>query len=147
MSDTIQQDAGALSEMLRDDFARNAFNPCVGTQLLSQSDRARVWFIRLEAGERIGFHRHVLDYFWTALTPGRARSHVNGGPASESVYFAGQTSHMRFGPGEFMLHDLENIGSGPLLFITVEHVESANAPLPLPAGMVARALDAGAMTP
>jgi hypothetical protein len=145
MTGTIDQAGLALDEPLRQELARNTFNPCVGTQLLSESDRARVWFIRLEAGERIGFHRHVLDYFWTALNAGKARSHINGGPAKEAAYFAGQTSHMRFGAGEFMLHDLENTGPGPLLFITVEHLESANAPLPLPPGVVPQPLDAGAM--
>ena len=37
-------------------------NPCVGSDLVSESDRVRVWMIRLAPGERIGFHRHVLDY-------------------------------------------------------------------------------------
>lgn len=134
-----------LDAALQAELVRNASNPCVGTVLLSQSDRARVWFIRLEPGQRIGFHRHVLDYFWTALTPGRARSHINGGSPKEADYHAGQTSHMRFGPGEFMLHDLENTGQGPLLFVTVEHLESANTPLPLLAGMEPRGLDAGAL--
>ena len=40
-------------------------NPCVGTELLSESERTRVWIIRLQPGDRVGFHRHVLDYFWT----------------------------------------------------------------------------------
>jgi len=32
-------------------------NPCVGTELLSQTDRVRVWIIRLQPGERVGFGR------------------------------------------------------------------------------------------
>ena len=52
-------------------------NGCVGTTLLSESDRVRVWIIRLAPGERIGFHRHVLDYFWTSVTGGRGRQHVH----------------------------------------------------------------------
>ena len=51
---------------------KNNPNPCVGNALVSESDRVRVWTIRLKPGERIGFHRHVLDYFWTAVTGGRA---------------------------------------------------------------------------
>jgi hypothetical protein len=132
-----------LDDALRTELARNEFNPCVGTILLSQSERARVWSIRLDPGERIGFHRHVLDYFWTALSAGRARSHVNGSTPTETEYFAGQTSHMRFGPGEFMLHDLHNIGETPLLFITVEHLESSNPPLPLPLSVTPRGLEPG----
>jgi beta-alanine degradation protein BauB len=45
-------------------------NPCVGSALVSETDRVRVWIIRLAPGERIGFHRHVLDYFWTAVSGG-----------------------------------------------------------------------------
>jgi quercetin dioxygenase-like cupin family protein len=134
-------DTTALDDALRAEFERNAFNPCVGSILLSENERARVWYIRLEPGERIGFHRHVLDYFWTALSAGRARSHINGGPPKDAEYFAGQTSHMRFGPGEFMLHDLHNIGETPLVFVTVEHLDSANPPLPLPADVRPRGID------
>jgi hypothetical protein len=126
-----------LPSELREEFARNAFNPCVGRILVSESERARVWFILLKPGERLGFHRHVLDYFWTALTPGQARSHINGGAAATAEYTAGMTRHMKFEHGEFMIHDLENVGDTDLAFVTVEHLESANAPLPLPAGMVA----------
>jgi len=53
-------------------------NPCVGSELVSESDRVRVWMIRLQPGERIGFHRHVLDYFFRERrprAPARARRH------------------------------------------------------------------------
>jgi hypothetical protein len=61
------------------DFEENSSNPCVGTTLLSEDQRVRVWEIRLKPGERIHFHRHVLDYFWTAVTPGKAISHQADG--------------------------------------------------------------------
>ena len=56
------------------EFERESRNPngCVGQTLLSESDRVRVWQIRLKPGERFGFHRHVLDYFWSVLNAGRA---------------------------------------------------------------------------
>ncbi|QJP14241.1 hypothetical protein G3545_11625 [Starkeya sp. ORNL1] len=136
-----------LSDALQQELARNAFNPCVGHILLSESERARVWFIRLAPGERIGFHRHVLDYFWTALTAGVAVSHINGGPPKRAEYFAGETRHMSFARGEYMLHDLHNVGSQDLLFITVEHLPSANDPLPLPADVVPQGLPAGVRLP
>ena len=47
-------------------------NPCVGSTLLSENERTRVWIIRLAPGERIGFHRHVLDYFWTSVSAAAA---------------------------------------------------------------------------
>lgn len=128
---------------LRDELARQAENPCVGQILLSEGPRARVWYIRLKPGERLGFHRHVLDYFWTALTDGEAVSHIGGGAPKRARYAAGETRHLAFGSGESMIHDLQNVGSTDLVFITVEHLESANAPLPLPPGISARGLDRG----
>jgi len=116
---------------LQDEFTRDQFNPCVGTRLLSKTERVRVWEIRLKPSERIGFHRHVLDYFWTAVTPGKARSHQQDGSVVETVYAAGQTCHLTYGPGEFKVHDLENIGDTELIFTTVEFLDSANPPLPL----------------
>lgn len=116
---------------IRADFAAEQFNPRVGTRLLSEDDRVRVWEIRLRPGERIGFHRHVLDYFWTAVTSGTARSHQGDGTVVEAAYTAGQTRHHVYGPGEYKIHDLENTGGTDLIFTTVEFLQSANAPLPL----------------
>ena len=67
------------------EFAREANNPnpCVGSTLLSENERTRVWIIRLAPGERIGFHRHVLDYFWTSVNGGRGRQHVHDGSTVE----------------------------------------------------------------
>ena len=58
---------------LKDEFARESERPngCVGNQLVSENERVRVWTIRLQPGERFGFHRHVLDYFWTSVSGGR----------------------------------------------------------------------------
>ena len=39
--------------------------------------------VRLAPGERIGFHRHVLDYFWTAVSGGRGRQHIHDGTTVE----------------------------------------------------------------
>ena len=120
------------------EFEANQFNGCVGTRLLSETDRVRVWEIRLGPGERIGFHRHVLDYFWTAVTSGRARSHLQDGSTVETSYEAGETQHSAYGPGEYKIHDLENIGDTELVFTTVEFLDSANEPLPVPDEVRAR---------
>ena len=99
---------------------------------MSETDRVRVWSIRLRPGERIGFHRHVLDYFWTAVTAGRALSHRPDGSTVETRYREGETRHESYAPGEHKIHDLENIGDTELIFTTVEFLDSANAPLPIP---------------
>jgi quercetin dioxygenase-like cupin family protein len=127
-----QWPAGIAAEFERE--SQNP-NPCVGSVLLSENDRTRVWMIRLAPGERIGFHRHVLDYFWTAVTGGRGRQHVHDGTTVEYTYQPGETRHETYGAGEFKVHDLENLGDGEMIFVTVEFKDSANTPLPLPAGV------------
>ena len=107
-------------------------NGCVGQKLVSENERARVWHIRLQPGERLGFHRHVLDYFWSVLTPGRARAHMDDGSTVEHTYTPGETRHETHVAGHFKVHDLENIGDKELVFMTVEFLDSANKPLDVP---------------
>jgi hypothetical protein len=111
---------------------RRSPNGCVGQRLLSESNRVRVWEIRLKPGERFGFHRHVLDYFWSALNAGRARAHLEDGSTVEHTYTAGETRHETHAGGHFKVHDLENTGDTELIFTTVEFLDSANKPLPVP---------------
>ena len=80
----------------------------------------------------MGFHRHVLDYFWSVLTSGRARAHMDDGSTVEHTYTAGETRHETHAGGHFKVHDLENIGDSELIFCTVEFLDSANKPLPVP---------------
>lgn len=101
----------------------------VGSTLVSKSDRAHVWLIEMQPGDRLPFHTHVLDYFWVATTPGRARSRYANGTVAEVDYAVGTTKHFTFGEGESMTHDLENIGDTVLCFTTVEYLDSANPPL------------------
>jgi len=129
-----RQDTGAWPATLGEEFAAEARRPngCVGNELVSESDKVRVWTIRLRPGQRFGFHRHVLDYFWTAMTPCRGRQHLMDGTTVEYTYTQGETRHESYGDGEYKVHDLENIGDGDMVFMTVEFLNSANAPLGLP---------------
>ena len=120
---------------LKQEFQREAEQPnaCVGSELLSETDKTRVWMIRLAPGERIGFHRHVLNYFWTSVNGGRGRQHLMDGTTVEYSYYPGETRHETYGAGEFKVHDLENLGDQDMIFMTVESIEgSANKPLPIP---------------
>ncbi len=120
---------------LKEEFVARAGNGQVGSRLVSETERVRVWHLSLKPGERVGFHTHVLDYFWTAVTAGQARSHYDDGRTVEVSYLSGDTQHHRYGAGEFMIHDLENIGETELVFTTVEFLDGANAPLELPANV------------
>ena len=110
-------------------------NPCVGTTLVSETDKVRVWMIRLAPGGRVGFHRHVLDYFWTSVSGGKGRQHVHDGTTVEYTYAPGETRHETYGLGEFKVHDLTNLGDKEMVFMTIEFLQSANKPLPLPEGV------------
>lgn len=121
-------------QSLKEEFDRERVHPngSVGTQLLSETERVRVWIIKLNPGQRIGFHRHVLDYFWTAVTSGRGRQYRQDGTTVELTWAGGETRHETYGPGEFNVHDLENTGDTELIFNTVEFLDSANKPLAIP---------------
>ncbi len=129
--DLVSTDYEGWTDDLKAEFERFTFDGHVGSSLLSENERVRVWEIRLAPGDRWHAHRHVLDYFWTAVTSGRSRQHTADGTTREVTYDAGDTKHFTFGSGEFLLHDIENVGPSELVFITVEHKDSANSPLPL----------------
>jgi hypothetical protein len=104
----------------------------VGTVLVSETEKVRVWHLSIPAGKRCGFHRHVLNYFWTALSDGRARNYFEDGRIVDGDHYKGQTKHLNFGAGEYMVHCVENIGDTDLNFTTVEFLDSPNPPLPIP---------------
>ncbi len=116
---------------LQKEFAAHAGDGRAGNQLLSETDRVRVWAVKLKPGERLGFHTHVLDYFWTSVTGGLGRSHFDDGHVADIVYKPGDIKQLTFKEGEFKVHDVENIGDTELLFTTVELLDSPNAPLEL----------------
>ena len=117
------------SDALRSELAGAATNGQVGSRIVSESDRVRVWLIEMQPGDRLPFHTHVLDYFWTATSAGRARSRYADGTVAEMDYAVGDTKHFQFARGQSMTHDLENIGDTVLAFTTVEFLDSANASL------------------
>lgn len=127
----VAEDFDGWPDAVRDEFVRNAHNGQVGSRLLAQDNRVRVWEIVLAPGDRVAAHRHVLDYFWTATSSGRSRQHTHDGTTRIVDYQAGETRFYSFQKGEYLLHDLENIGEEALHFVTVEFLDSANEPLPL----------------
>lgn len=118
-------------EDIKAEIFTNEMNGRVGHELLSETDEVRVWRINVEPGGRVGFHRHVLNYFWVAINPGKSRSNYATGETRDAEYKAGDIKHFQFNEGEYMLHDLINIGDTELIFTTVEFKNSPNAPLPV----------------
>jgi len=131
---TDHADRSAWPAAIMAEFEREKLNNngCVGSTLLSESDKVRVWIIRLAPGERIGFHRHVLDYFWTSVSGGRGRQHLMDGATVEYTYQPDETRHETYGLSEYKVHDLENLGNKEMVFMTIEFLDSANKPLVIP---------------
>jgi quercetin dioxygenase-like cupin family protein len=126
--EVVARDFSDWSPELKDEFARNEQNYQVGGRLLSETDKVKVWEIRLAPGERLPAHRHILDYFWTVLTSGDSLQHNSDGTTRRVSYKAGDTRHSTIGPGDVFLHDLNNVGDSELIFVTVEHQRSPGDP-------------------
>ncbi len=101
----------------------------VGTRLLFENDRVRVWDLRLAPGERTGLHRHTEDYLYVVIGAGRLKAirPVEGGQDSpgnetEAWYesdFADGEVRFRTLDGEDV-HDAENVGDAEWRNIVVE---------------------------
>lgn len=50
-------------ESLHDEMLANKRNGCVGSVLVSETDRVRVWHLIPEPGKRYPFHVHVNPHF------------------------------------------------------------------------------------
>lgn len=91
----------------------------VGTKVLLENDRVRVWDLDLAPGDRVPFHCHATPYFFVCVDPGRAISRFPDGNAMTIDYAVGFTwfDEVAGGPE---IHDLENVGDTRLRFTTVE---------------------------
>jgi beta-alanine degradation protein BauB len=128
---SVPEATSMWSSELREECTGGRRNGRVGQVLLHETSEVRVWSLSLSPGERFGFHCHQLNYFWTALCEGRSISRYSDGKVLETTYFKGMTKSFSFGKEERLVHDLTNAGETVLEFITVEFLNSANAPLPL----------------
>lgn len=126
---------GGWPEALQREFEQNQFNGAVGNLLVSESDNCRVWHLLLRPGEFLTFHRHVLDYFWSATRAGVARGYYEDGRIVDVHHYAGETRHFKHGPGEYFVHAIENVGSTDLEFVTVEFLPGDNPPIEIPDDM------------
>jgi hypothetical protein len=91
----------------------------VGTRLLLENDRVRIWDLDLHPGDRVPFHCHSTPYFFVCVSEGRGLSRFRDGNAMTMDYREGDTwfDEVQHGPE---IHDLENVGNTRLRFTTVE---------------------------
>jgi hypothetical protein len=103
-----------------EELAAAPTNLDVGTTLLFENDRVRVWELRLDPGERGRFHAHTRPYFWTCVEDGVARQRTADGVVRVRRYARNETLFLDHAPDAPMVHDLENTGDTVLRFVTVE---------------------------
>jgi len=92
----------------------------VGTNLWFENHRIRVWEVLLQPGERGPFHTHASNYFWTVVEAGRGMQRFADGTFVVRDYLEGETKYLEHTPATALIHDLENVGTTPLRFVTVE---------------------------
>lgn len=91
----------------------------VGTELLFENDRVRVWDLRLAPGERTGFHRHFQDYFFVVIGGGKLKSVRGDGSDWYETEMRDGEVRFRDIDGEDV-HDAINVGDKAWRNIVVE---------------------------
>jgi hypothetical protein len=114
----------ATLERLPDDADDGPRNFAIGTKLLGENDRVRVWEITLAPGERLPFHCHRTSYYWVAHTDARIRATFANGTFHDYEHYAGEVTYNEIPPGEQDVHDLANTGDATLVTTTVELLQS-----------------------
>jgi hypothetical protein len=104
----------------RDELAAAATNYTVGTTLLLENERVRVWDLTLLPGESTPFHCHRTTYFYRCDSGGRWRVRSVEGEVVQGEDAAGEVTFHDLAPGEVLVHELTNVGDAPLRYTTIE---------------------------
>jgi hypothetical protein len=91
----------------------------VGSTLLFENDRVRVWDLRLAPGENLGMHRHASEYFLVAIGGGKLKSLNADGSTRFVADMEDGEVHYRNIKGEDV-HDAVNVGQTPWRNLVVE---------------------------
>jgi hypothetical protein len=102
-----------------DELEQAPSNRDLGTSLRFENEHVRVFEVRLEPGQRGPFHVHDEPYFWTVVEPGRGLQRFADGTYVVRDYVLGETRYLSHSPEDRLVHDLENVGSTTLRFVTV----------------------------
>ena len=107
------------------------FNSGVGTRLLFENDRVRVWDLTLAPGETLPLHRHELDYLYVVIGGGTLQTVFADGTADEPRQMADGDVRFRdissAADGPRALHSATNVGGSPWRNVVVELKEGNGA--------------------
>ena len=91
----------------------------VGSTLLFENDRVRVWDLRLAPGESTGLHRHTSDYLYVVIGDGTLQAAGVDGTTSPSERMKDGDVRFRTIDGE-AIHEAINVGDTLWRNIVVE---------------------------
>jgi hypothetical protein len=91
----------------------------VGTKLLFENDRVRVWDLRLEPGQSTGLHCHRTDYLYVVIGDGVLQRRDADGTEHPPVELCDGTVRFRSLEGDDV-HEAVNAGATPWRNIVVE---------------------------
>jgi uncharacterized cupin superfamily protein len=90
----------------------------VGTELLFENDRVRVWSLTLQPGQASPRHRHEHDYLFVHTTPATIEYVPEQGEPSTERFGAGYVEYTEVGAG--ITHHIVNRGTAPHHEVLVE---------------------------
>jgi quercetin dioxygenase-like cupin family protein len=120
MAEVIGEGTFEVGEFDKELEAAQAGNRQLGTKVLFENDRIRVWEVRLAPGERGAFHLHDRHYVWTVVDGGVGLQRSDDGTYKVRRYEVGDTSYQDNTSDNRMIHDFENAGDAEIRFITTE---------------------------
>lgn len=98
-------------------------SPDVGTRLLFENDRVRVWDLSLQPSEATGLHRHATDFLYIVIGDGELQTVFADGTSDPPRQMKDGDVRFREVHGE-SVHDAVNTGLGPWRNIVVELKDS-----------------------
>lgn len=98
-------------------------SPNVGTRLLFENDRVRVWDLCLQPGGSTGLHRHTTDFLYVVIGDGTLQTVYPDGSSDEPRHMT--DGEVRFREvGTEAVHNAVNRGDTPWRNIVVELKDS-----------------------
>jgi beta-alanine degradation protein BauB len=105
---------------------KQSISNAVGTRLLFENERVRVWDLRLAPGESTGLHRHTTDYLYVVIGDGTLQAiDAEGNPRPLQAMSDGEV-RFRTVAGE-EIHEAVNVGETPWRNIVIELKEPGSA--------------------
>jgi quercetin dioxygenase-like cupin family protein len=91
----------------------------VGTRLLFENDRVRVWDLQLAPGESTGLHRHANDFLYVVIGDGALQTaFADGSREAPREMRDGDVRYREV--ADENIHEAINVGDGPWRNIVVE---------------------------